>query len=205
MRLPNQRPAAPWGQHNYWGKFSDPTDLPNAAGSTFQQSGVQVGDVAWSDSDDKLYVCIDPTRGAAVWREIVTTTTSGAGGVETARAKDDSTQAVSGSGNVVFDEFFGLTAGTHLFVWYHELINNDVNNVALTTTVEVTPDGGASVNAGQLEQQTVVPGDQVPFGGMDLLVMGTGAANRVRFLVTTAGNTITSGRKRAFFQKLSPP
>lgn len=205
MRVPGQRATAPWGQHNYWGLFTDPNDLPNVAGSSFQQNGLQRGDVAWSDSDNKLYVCIDPTLGAAVWREMVTTTTPGSGGVETARAKDDNTLSVSGGGNVVFDQFFGLTSGTHLVSWYHELINNDVSNVALATTVEVTPDGGVATNAGQYEQATVVPGDRVAFSGIDLIDMGTGAANRMRFLVTTSGNTITSGRKRAFFQKLSPP
>lgn len=58
------------------------------------------------------------------------------------------------------------------------------------------------MNAGVLEQ-TVVPGDRASFGGMDLLDMEDGSSNRVRFLVTTGGNTITSGRKRVFLQKLA--
>lgn len=204
MRLSDQRAAAPWGQHNYWGLYSDPNDLPNVAGSTYQQNGVQRGDVAWSDSDDKLYVCIDPTLGSAVWREIVSTTTSGAGGVETARAKDDSTITHSGPGAAIYSPLFGLTDGTHLVSWYHQLVNNDVDAVALALSVIVTPDGGSSFSAGNLEE-TVEPGDVVAFSGIDLIDMNTGSGNQVEFFVTTSGNTITSTRRRVFFQKLSPP
>lgn len=133
--------------HSYWGQYADPANLPNGddnpiSGGEFNK--LQRGDRAFSQSDGKLYLCDNPGSDGgsdAIWRQIVSTEVPGSGGVETARVKDDSTQSVSGASNVVLDEFFTLTEGTYLVSWYHELINNDVADVALSTTVEVTPDG----------------------------------------------------------------
>lgn len=65
----DQRPAAPWTNHNFWGQYDSPGDLPNVAGAQLQLATdeVQAGDIAWSRSDGQLYVCLDPTRGAADW------------------------------------------------------------------------------------------------------------------------------------------
>ena len=66
--IPSQRPAAPWSEHGGWGQFDDPASLPNVAGSDFQvEKDLQGGDTAWSESDSALYVCTDPTPGAAIW------------------------------------------------------------------------------------------------------------------------------------------
>jgi hypothetical protein len=66
-----QRAAAPWGDNNYWGQFDADTDLVNVAGAAFQIGGdLQAGDVAWVVGDTALFVCTDPTPGAAAWMQI---------------------------------------------------------------------------------------------------------------------------------------
>jgi hypothetical protein len=79
--LPNQRPAAPWSQHNWWGKYSDSGALPNTLGSDTQQNDLQSGDTAWVESDAAIFVCLDPTIGAAVWSIV-----SGSGGSQNANS-----------------------------------------------------------------------------------------------------------------------
>lgn len=69
--VPLQRPIAPWSEHGYWGQFTDAAGLPNVAGSSFQIAGVQAGDTAYSVADGALFICTDPTFGAAVWVELV--------------------------------------------------------------------------------------------------------------------------------------
>lgn len=67
--MPDQRAAAPWAQHNYWGQFDSVAQFPNVAGSSHQSNDPQAGDTAWLDAgpNSNMYVCTDPTRGAAVW------------------------------------------------------------------------------------------------------------------------------------------
>lgn len=66
--VPDQKkPVAPTSDHGYWGRFSVTGQLPNTAGASFQDTGVDYGDTAWSDESGALYVCTDPTAGAAVW------------------------------------------------------------------------------------------------------------------------------------------
>jgi hypothetical protein len=66
--VPDQKkPVAPTSDHGYWGRFDVTSQLPNSAGATFQEPGVDYGDTAWSDQAKVLYVCTDPTPGAAVW------------------------------------------------------------------------------------------------------------------------------------------
>jgi hypothetical protein len=76
--VPGQRP---WSQlNNSWqGIFDAVGELPNVAGSTLQMGtpNVQVGDLAYV-AGLGLYVCHDPTPGAAVWTLI---SGSGGGGV----------------------------------------------------------------------------------------------------------------------------
>jgi len=66
---PNQRPAAPWSNHHWWGKYTDALTLPNMAASDTQVGSLelQAGDIAWSEADAALYVCTNPVAGAAVW------------------------------------------------------------------------------------------------------------------------------------------
>lgn len=64
----NQRPAAPWSFHSWWGQYDTPSDLPNVSGAKLQLPDVQQGDMAWSRSDQQLYVCVDSTVGAAIWQ-----------------------------------------------------------------------------------------------------------------------------------------
>lgn len=48
--------------HAYWGQFADPTQLPNASGAALAQpefAKLEVGDVAFSLSDNCRYVCTD--------------------------------------------------------------------------------------------------------------------------------------------------
>src|SRR5262245_25952737 len=72
--VPNQRPGSPWTFGNWQGRFTTPAELPNVLGSTVQMGvhSVQQGDVAWVDSTGALYLCTDPTKGAAVWTPVVT-------------------------------------------------------------------------------------------------------------------------------------
>lgn len=66
--VPDQKkPVAPTSDHGYWGRFNVTAQLPNSAGASFQDTGVDYGDTAWSDQTKVLYVCTDPTPGAAVW------------------------------------------------------------------------------------------------------------------------------------------
>ena len=81
--LPKQRPAAPWSNHNYWGQYDVSAALPNSLGADLQISDLQAGDVAWVATDSSLYVCTDPTFGAAVWASMGT---GGAGGSPHANA-----------------------------------------------------------------------------------------------------------------------
>lgn len=54
--------------HSYWGNaFATYGDLPNVAGSALQSQSLEDGDTAYVPGSDLLYVCIDPTLGAAVW------------------------------------------------------------------------------------------------------------------------------------------
>lgn len=94
MAFGDQRPSAPWSQGHYWGQYGAAADLPNAAGAEFQVASVQAGDVAWVRDDDRLYVCTDPTLGAAVWQPI----SSGASPTATGPnigTKDDSVQSTT--------------------------------------------------------------------------------------------------------------
>lgn len=74
MFIRPQRPAAPWSDHNYWGQYTTAATLPNRPGSDIQISSIELqeGDVAWVQDDGQLYVCTDPTSGAAVWEAIGT-------------------------------------------------------------------------------------------------------------------------------------
>jgi hypothetical protein len=65
--VPNQRPAAPWSDGNWWGKYTDAANLPNTAASDFQLNDVQAGDTAYAVAEALPYWCSDPTPGAAVW------------------------------------------------------------------------------------------------------------------------------------------
>lgn len=64
-------------RHHYWGRVPAASDLPNVAGSPTQSppvGGVNVlepGDVCWVDATQCLYVNLDPTTGAAIWRCMV--------------------------------------------------------------------------------------------------------------------------------------
>jgi hypothetical protein len=73
-----QRPVAPWGFHHWWGKWSTAAELPNVAGSATQWGEIQAGDAAWVvASGGAMYLCTDPTPGAAIW---VSVPTGAAGG-----------------------------------------------------------------------------------------------------------------------------
>lgn len=74
-----QRPAAPWAFHNWWGQFTTAATLPNTATSDIQVASdeLQAGDIAWAEDTSQLYVCTDPTAGAAVWVALA----GGGGGV----------------------------------------------------------------------------------------------------------------------------
>jgi hypothetical protein len=76
--VPGQRP---WSQlnSNWQGIFDLAAQLPNVAGSSLQMGvpNVQVGDLAYVVGVG-LYVCDDPTAGAAVWNLI---STGGGGGI----------------------------------------------------------------------------------------------------------------------------
>lgn len=65
--LDPQRPAAPWEQGNFWGQYQTAADLVSVAGARFQLDSLQAGDIAWVVDDGLLYVCTDPTVGAAIW------------------------------------------------------------------------------------------------------------------------------------------
>ena len=73
--------------HPFWGQFADAASLPNVAGSLTQSppiGGVNIldaGDEAWSIADACLYVCEDPTTGAAIWNCLMTRGGPGAGGI----------------------------------------------------------------------------------------------------------------------------
>jgi hypothetical protein len=84
--ISNQRPVAPWSQHNYWGQWSTAASLPNTVGFTEggYASEIQAGDVAWAAAEAALYVCADPTPGAAVW-----TALGGGGGAPSGPAGGD--------------------------------------------------------------------------------------------------------------------
>jgi hypothetical protein len=59
---------SPTQTHNYWGNgFAAYAQLPNVAGSPVQNAGLEEGDTAYIPSLDQLYVCVDPSLGAAVW------------------------------------------------------------------------------------------------------------------------------------------
>lgn len=64
----NQRQASPTSAGHWWGQYDDAASLPNVAGTGFLLGPeLQAGDVAWSVADLGIYVCTDPTPGAAVW------------------------------------------------------------------------------------------------------------------------------------------
>lgn len=67
--VPGQRPAAPWSDHHWWGIWTTATSLPNTAtsDSTGYGADLQEGDLAWCADVKELFVCTDPTPGAAVW------------------------------------------------------------------------------------------------------------------------------------------
>ncbi len=74
-------PQRPWqfGTSNWQGQYETVADLPNVAGSFYQPGvpNVQEGDLAWvALGAPGLYLCVDPTLGAAVW----TLLTGGGGG-----------------------------------------------------------------------------------------------------------------------------
>lgn len=72
----DQRPAAPWSFGNFWGQYPTTADLPNVAGSSLQlPRDVQAGDIAWVTAAGALFVCTDPTQGAAVWNQAYTSAT----------------------------------------------------------------------------------------------------------------------------------
>jgi hypothetical protein len=65
---PNQRQAAPWSAHHWWGRYTTASDLPNVAGSSVQLNReLQQGDVAFVDDERRIFVCRAATPGAATW------------------------------------------------------------------------------------------------------------------------------------------
>jgi len=55
----------------FWGTFNSISKLPNVAGSSTQIDVLMEGDTAWvdlSDDEEKLFVCTNPTKGAAKWK-----------------------------------------------------------------------------------------------------------------------------------------
>jgi len=67
--IAGQRPVAPWRFHHWWGQWNTAAQLPNTAAFTDggYTSEIQAGDLAWVVDVASLYVCTDPTPGAAVW------------------------------------------------------------------------------------------------------------------------------------------
>ena len=61
---------SPSESHSFWGSFSIPEALPNSSGSVRQSLNLEAGDTAFSESDGALYVCLDATRGSAVWSAV---------------------------------------------------------------------------------------------------------------------------------------
>jgi hypothetical protein len=67
---PQQRPWTVGNGTNWQGQVDAFGDLPNSAGSAYQYGvpNVQHGDLAWVTTGfTGLYLCIDPTPGAAIW------------------------------------------------------------------------------------------------------------------------------------------
>lgn len=54
--------------HSYAGSFVNPTALPNTAGAAEQNASLEAGDFAYV-APGRVFYCITPTMGAAVWSE----------------------------------------------------------------------------------------------------------------------------------------
>jgi hypothetical protein len=66
--MPNQRPAAPWSFHHWWGQWDSASDLPNSSGAAAQYGReVQAGDIAWVNDQSRLFVCESAAVGHASW------------------------------------------------------------------------------------------------------------------------------------------
>ena len=77
--MPNQPAAYAYSRHV--GNYVSAAELPNTAGAAVQTPRLSVGSIAWALAEAALYVCEDPTEGAAAWTVVqVGTETKGPDG-----------------------------------------------------------------------------------------------------------------------------
>jgi len=152
--IPGQRPVAPWRFHHWWGQWNSVGQLPNVAGSAAQYNAeIQAGDLAWVTADSKLYVCVDPTPGAATWAAV---SSGGSGNAASWEWKfSGSVMTTAGTSSVTFSDGTPTTsqdAATALIqypvshdetVTIDKLVLNIIANTSLTEGVFTVIKNGA--------------------------------------------------------------
>jgi hypothetical protein len=188
-----QRAAAPWGDNNYWGQFDADTDLVNVAGAAFQIGGdLQAGDVAWVVGAAALYVCSDPTPGAAVWSVL-----GGGGGADSLQTAYDTGNTIVATAarpvalsNAV--DTTDLLTVDRTFAGSGDGIEVTMGAATTGRGIRVVAGGsgtGVLVTDGAIDQTGISPGliFQSQGNDLDIVVIGAGAGD---INITSGGGAV---------------